>query len=109
MFKEVTTTQKPSETPISLRQTQNLANDTDVKKFSENQKEVPKTLPLAPRTASPKPTPKPTIDAPYCKAYNYNSTAGRNMTIKLCSKKTAKQERLKIERVITLFCFLKFK
>ena len=103
------TTQKATETPTALPQTQNLPNKTDVGQSSEIQNEVPKTLSLAPRTASPKPKPtappKPTIDAPNCKAYNYKSPAGRNMTIKLCSKKTEKQERLKIENVS--LCVLK--
>ena len=104
IFKESTTTQKPTEGPIALPQTQNMSDNTDIVKSSEIRNEVPKTLPLA-----PKPTPrKPTIDAPNCVAYNYNSTAGRNMTIKLCSKKPAKQERLKLEQVITLAYFLKY-
>ena len=97
------TTQKATEAPISLLQTQNLPKETDVSKPSEIQNKVPKTLPLAPTTPSPKPKPtappKPTIDAPNCKAYNYKSPTGRNMTIKLCSKQTEKQERLKIENV----------
>ena len=98
------TTQKA---PTALPQTQNLPNKTDVSKPSEIQNEVSKTLPLAPKTASPKPKPKPTIDAPNCKAYNYKSPAGRNMTIKLCSKKTEKQERLKIENV-SLTCIQQY-
>ena len=70
----------------------------DVGKTSDTRNEVPKTLPLASGTESS----KPTIDAPNCKAYKYNSTGGRNMTIKLCSKKTASKERLKIEKVSTV-------
>ena len=64
VFKEDTTTQKPTEAPIALPQTQNLSKDTDVGQSSEILNEVPKTLPLTSVTGSPKsrPTapPKPT-------------------------------------------------